>query len=144
MYPPASRNNVDVVKRLRYILGMGSWEVSLVGEVDEWFLELCKSDPLSAEQVVAAINVLEREGPTLGRPLADRIKGSKHKNMKELRPGSAGSTEIRILFAFDPQREAILLVAGDKAGNWTSWYTENIPIADERFDHHLRELKGRR
>ena len=57
--------------------------------------------------------------------------------MKELRPGSSGRSEIRILFAFDPKRRAILLVAGDKAGKWTQWYDRNIPIADDRFDEWL-------
>lgn len=53
--------------------------------------------------------------------------------MKELRPGSTGSTEIRILFAFDPNRRAILLVAGDKSGNWSKWYDDNIPVAEDRY-----------
>lgn len=61
--------------------------------------------------------------------------------MKELRPGSSGRSELRVLFAFDPQRKAILLVAGDKAGQWKKWYRVNIPIADDRFDEHLRQLK---
>ena len=60
--------------------------------------------------------MLERGGPAEGRPLVDTITGSKIPNMKELRPGSAGHSEIRILFVFDPWRAAILLVAGDKAG----------------------------
>jgi hypothetical protein len=59
--------------------------------------------------------------------------------MKELRPGSSGRSEIRILFAFDEQREAILLVAGDKAGNWKRWYRKAIPLADDRFDDHLKQ-----
>lgn len=123
---------------------MGSWQISLAEEVDQWYLELCKTDPDSAEQIAAAIDTLAEEGPALGRPLVDHIKGSKHKNMKELRPGSAGGSEVRILFAFDPEREAILLVAGDKAGNWKEWYRQNIPVADRRFDRHLQELKGQR
>ena len=73
----------------------------------------------------------------LGRPTADQIKGSRHHNMKELRPGSAGRSEIWILFAFDPRRRAILLVAGDKAGTWRQWYEKNIPIAEDRFDEWL-------
>lgn len=52
--------------------------------------------------------------------------------MKELRPASAGASEVRIIFAFDPIREAILLIAGDKAGKWRSWYETAIPIADAR------------
>jgi hypothetical protein len=76
------------------------------------------------------------------RPPADRVKGSRYHNMKELRPPSSGTTEIRLLFAFDPRREAIFLVAGDKAGNWDGWYREAIPVADERFMRHLLELEA--
>jgi hypothetical protein len=61
--------------------------------------------------------------------------------MKELRPPSSGATEIRMIFAFDPVREAIFLVAGDKAGNWADWYDQAIPLADERFTEHLIALK---
>lgn len=72
----------------------------------------------------------------------DTISGSRHKNMKELRPGSSGNSELRVLFAFDPERRAIMLVAGDKAGNWTRWYNKNIPVADDLFDDHLDRLRG--
>jgi hypothetical protein len=93
--------------------------------------------------VIAAVELLGEHGPQLGRPLVDTVVGSRHKNMKELRPGSSGRSELRILFAFDPKRTAILLVAGDKAGNWNKWYRANIPIADDRFDDHLKNLKGK-
>jgi len=61
--------------------------------------------------------------------------------MKELRPPSSGASEIRMLFAFDPAREAIFLVAGDKAGRWDRWYQQAIPLADARFAEHLIALK---
>ncbi len=61
--------------------------------------------------------------------------------MKELRPGSAGRTELRALFACDSQRAAIMLVAGNKQGQWKRWYDQNIPIADDLFDTHLNKLK---
>jgi hypothetical protein len=70
----------------------------------------------------------------------DRIKGSKLHHLKELRP-TRGATHFRILFVFDPKRQAVLLVAGDKAGNWQSWYDTNIPIAEERYDRWLEELE---
>ena len=69
----------------------------------------------------------------LGRPLVDTLAGSALPNLKELRPGSKGRSEVRILFAFDPERQAVLLVAGDKAGKWQRWYNENIPVAEQRF-----------
>jgi hypothetical protein len=94
------------------------------------------------EALLASIRVLERLGPALGRPLVDTVKRSRHKNMKELRPPSSGSSEIRVLFAFDPNRQAILLVGGDKATNWRGWYEVNVPVADERYDEHLAGLSG--
>ena len=52
------------------------------------------------------------------------------------------ATEIRVLFAFDVRRKAILLVGGDKSSDWSGWYKENIPIADDRFDDHLEKVRG--
>lgn len=122
---------------------MTGWQIVLVDEVVDWFLDLTKNDPQSATLVEDAVDRLAAEGPVLGRPLVDRIKGSRHHNMKELRPGSAGSSEVRILFVFDPIRRAVLLVAGDKSGNWRGWYESSIPLADDRYDTHLAELKSR-
>ncbi len=79
-----------------------------------------------------------RPGPELGRPLADRIHHSRLSNLKELRPGSAGRSEIRILYIFDPRRNAVLLVAGDKAGQWDAWYRSAIPLAEERYADYLK------
>jgi hypothetical protein len=113
------------------------WTVILLDEVDAWFGELVKEDHATAEQVTAAIDKLEADGPSLGRPLVDRIKGSKIHALKELRPGSSGGSEVRILFVFDPQRQAVLLVAGDKSGQWRQWYTDNIPVAEQRYERWL-------
>ncbi|MGO1851053.1 type II toxin-antitoxin system RelE/ParE family toxin [Microbacterium sp.] len=103
---------------------------------------LASLDNDSRAQVVAAIELLEDRGPQLGRPIVDTVSSSRHRNMKELRPGSSGRSELRVLFAFDPERSAIMLIAGDKAGNWTRWYRKNIPVADDLFDDHLRRLRG--
>ena len=110
-------------------------------EVEAWYLSLCDSEPETADLIEDAIDQLADEGPAAGRPLVDRIKGSRYQNMKELRPPSAGSTEIRMLFAFDPAREAVFLVAGDKSGQWERWYRRAVPLADERFTEHLIGLK---
>lgn len=121
-----------------------SWVVN-VELITDWLAGL---DDRSHELVIAALELLAERGPLLGRPLVDTVIGSRHNNMKELRPGSAGRTELRALFAFDPQRVAVILIAGDKQGRWKRWYDENIPIADDRFDAHLQTLtkgaKGRR
>lgn len=63
--------------------------------------------------------------------------------MKELRPGSSGRSELRVLFAFDPDRQAIMLIAGDKSGNWNRWYRKSIPLADDLFEKHLHDLEGK-
>jgi hypothetical protein len=114
-----------------------SWVVD-VELITDWLAGL---DDRSHELVIAALELLAERGPLLGRPLVDTVISSRHNNMKELRPGSAGRTELRALFAFDPQRAAIMLVAGDKQGRWKRWYDQNIPIADDLFDTHLNKLK---
>src|SRR5258708_21245793 len=87
-------------------------------EVEGFLDELYESDPASHQLVNQAILVLERNGPAEGRPLVDTITASRIANMKELRPPSAGHSEIRILMVFDPWRSVILLVAGGKARQW--------------------------
>lgn len=114
------------------------WSVD-VGLIETWLDSL---DRASWVQVMAAFEVLRGNGPQLGRPLVDTVTASRHRNMKELRPGSAGRSELRLLFAFDPERRAIMLVAGDKAGDWSRWYKKSIPVADELFDEHLSRLRG--
>ena len=111
----------------------GPWTVILVEEVRDWHLRLEREDPQTQDLVEAAINLLEAEGPNLHRPMIDTISGSRVPNLKELRPASAGRSEIRILFVFDPARRAILLVAGDKAGSWNRWYRKHIQIAERRY-----------
>ncbi len=115
---------------------MDGWEVFVTDEVREWIESL---DDISHRLVVQAIDILADRGPTLGRPLVDRVEHSSVQNLKELRPGSAGRSELRVLFVFDPWRSAILLVAGDKAGNWKQWYREAIPRAEHLLEVYLKE-----
>ena len=74
--------------------------------------------------------------------MVDSIVGSSIGNLKELRPGSAGRTEVRILFAFDPWRSAILLTGGDKSGDWRGWYRRAIPRAEELYEEYLKEREA--
>lgn len=92
-----------------------------------------------AHRIAASLDRLAERGPTLGRPFVDSVKGSRHHNMKELR--SVGG-QLRALFAFDPRRHAIVLLGGDKSGDWQGWYTRHIPLADKLYDKHLRSLGG--
>jgi hypothetical protein len=116
-----------------------AWIVKVTEEYAAWFTTLIKDDLASATQVAQAVAALREEGPALGRPLVDRIQGSRLHHLKELRPGSAGRSEIRVLFAFDPSRSALLLLGGDKAGNWQRWYRANIPIAEQLYLEYTQE-----
>ncbi|MBH5333677.1 type II toxin-antitoxin system RelE/ParE family toxin [Streptomyces pactum] len=116
------------------------WRLEMTGEVRDWLHTLRKEDRDTARLVGQAVQALVEEGPDLGRPLVDRIKGSVLHNLKELRPGSTGASEVRILFIFDPRRCAVLLVAGDKAGQWSAWYRYAIPAAEARYAAWLDRL----
>jgi hypothetical protein len=115
------------------------WEILLLEPVNDWFLALCKNAPAVADKVEQAVDELAIWGPQLGRPLVDRIHGSRIHNLKELRPRVGGASEVRLLFVFDAAREAIILVAGEKAGRWGGWYAEAIPLAEERYAVYQRE-----
>lgn len=115
---------------------MDEWEIRVTDEVLGWIGAL---DPGSKAQVVDAIDRLAEAGPALGRPLVDKLQASAIHNLKELRPGSAGRSEIRILFVFDPWRSAILLLGGDKSGNWSGWYRWAIPRSEELYEQYLKE-----
>ena len=115
------------------------WEIYLTDQVLAWLDGLITDNAVTHRRVVIAIEALAEGGPELGRPLVDRIKGSNIHHLKELRPGSSGASEVRILFAFDPWRSSILLVAGNKAGRWTQWYREAIPRAEELYERYLQE-----
>jgi hypothetical protein len=85
---------------------------------------------------------LEEHGPTLPRPHSDVISASRHGNMKELR-GKVEGRHLRVLYAFDPRRAALLLIGGDKTGE-AKWYEKFVPIADDLFDQHLRQIAKNR
>jgi hypothetical protein len=114
-----------------------SWTVIVVEPCLSWLHDLRRTDRDTLVLISQAITVLAEEGPALGRPLVDTIAGSKLPNLKELRPGSAGGTEVRLLFIFDPQRRAVFLVGGDKAGKWSEWYKAAIPVAELAYAEHL-------
>jgi hypothetical protein len=105
-----------------------TYALVMTPEVRAWLHDLRKRDRASAIQVGQAIGVLLEAGPELGRPLADRIHHSRLSNLKELRPGPAGRSKIRIL-----------LVAGDKAGKWEAWYRQAIPLAEQRYEDYLKQ-----
>ena len=92
------------------------------------------------DELLAHAQLLAEFGPNLGRPTVDTLKGSRHANMKKLR--FAWNSQVwRVAFAFDPQRQAILLVGGDKGGaDQRRFYKRLLTVADERYDDHLGSL----
>ncbi|WP_321337371.1 type II toxin-antitoxin system RelE/ParE family toxin [uncultured Cohaesibacter sp.] len=108
---------------------------AFVEEFAEW------ADDVKIE-LAAMIGLLEEFGPSLSRPHADTLNGSKHANMKELR-FKADDGVWRVAFAFDPKRHAILLVGGDKSGtNEKRFYKQLLAKADQRFQDHINQMKG--
>ncbi|MDT0493540.1 type II toxin-antitoxin system RelE/ParE family toxin [Streptomyces sp. NPDC012600] len=117
------------------------FKIIVVEPARSWLHDLRRHDRDTLLQVAAAISILQTEGPALGRPLVDRITGSTLANLKELRPGSSGSSEVRILFVFDSERNAVILVGGDKSGTWSGWYRTAIKAAEDAYEAY-RDGKG--
>jgi len=111
-----------------------AWKVETKEPVKQWQRSL---DPVTAHRFEGTLALLKERGPRLGRPFADTIKQSRHHNMKELRVGN-----MRMLYAFDSRRTAVVLVAGDKTNDWKDWYRRNIPVADRMFEQHQRGIRG--
>ncbi len=114
---------------------MMSYSVNISDEFAAWFE---KQEDALQNRIAAMVNLLSEEGPNLSRPHADTLKRSTINNLKELRVQHKGDP-YRILFAFDPKREALLLVAGDKTGD-KRWYDKMIPLAEAIFEKHLETL----
>ena len=111
------------------------WEVEYTNEFEDWWMSLTQAQQ---EALDDRVMLLAERGPHLGRPVVGKITGSRHPNMKELRAAKGGA--LRVLFAFDPRRHAILLLGGDKTDRWQEWYERAISRADDRYDTHLEEL----
>jgi hypothetical protein len=117
------------------------WSVTTTTTFDEWFAQL---GARGKAEVIAKVNLLKVLGPQLKRPHADTLKGSKHSNLKELRADTRDEI-LRIAFAFDPNRSAILLIGGNKSGTSQSrFYKQLIAKADALYDAHLRTFEGKR
>jgi hypothetical protein len=116
-----------------------AWEVEFTNEFEAWWNSLTVAEQ---EEIDAKVDLLEERGPTLSRPHADVVATSRHNHMKELR-AKVDERHLRVLFAFDPRRAALLLIGGDKTDN-PKWYEEFVPIADDLFDRHLRSLEQER
>jgi hypothetical protein len=111
------------------------WMVEYTDEFGGWWDTLTEPEQID---VAAYVGSLESRGPNLPFPYSSGINGSRHTHMRELRVQSGGKP-LRIFYAFDPRRTAILLIGGDKTGD-KRFYERMVPIADDLYDEHLAEL----
>lgn len=112
------------------------WIVEYTDEFGAWWASLSEDEQVS---VAASVGLLEARGPQLGFPHSSSVNGSRHGHLRELRTQHAGRP-LRTLYAFDPRRNAILLIGADKTGD-DRWYEVYVPKADELYDVHLNELR---
>ncbi|MDB9519774.1 type II toxin-antitoxin system RelE/ParE family toxin [Roseofilum reptotaenium CS-1145] len=112
------------------------WEVEYTNEFAQWWQGLL---PEQQDDIASIVTLLEERGTQLPFPYSSNVKGSKHAHMRELRVQSSGRP-IRIFYAFDPRRSAILLIGGDKTGS-DRFYEIYIPIADRLYDEYILELE---
>lgn len=112
------------------------WEVEYTDEFEEWWNRLTEAEQ---EELASKVNLLMKYGPALKRPHSDVITTSRHANMKELR-ATVDDRRLRVLYAFDPRRKALLLIGGDKVGD-AKWYDRMVPQADDLFNEHLKALE---
>ena len=117
------------------------WLVVTTDVFDAWFADL---DEDAQAEIIATVELLKLLGPRLGRPHADTLSGSRYANMKELRASTADQV-LRIAFAFDPDRNGILLIGGDKSGvGKKRFYKQLIEKADQLYAVHLAALKAKK
>ena len=133
--PPYPIHSVDGLFLLGYISSM-TWEVEFTDEFGNWWAQLSEAEQIS---IAASVHLLEERGSNLGFPHSSGINGSKHSHMRGLRTQHLGRP-YRTLYTFDPRRNAILLIGGDKTGA-DRWYDVHVPLADRLYDDHLEQLR---
>ena len=112
-----------------------TWEVEYTNEFEEWFVALTEGERESLHQ---GVHLLQEQGTNLGHPRSSRIESSRHSKMRELRV-QHGGRPLRVFYAFDPRRCAILLIGADKTGN-DRFYARMVPLTDRLYDEHLTTL----
>jgi hypothetical protein len=112
-----------------------AWNAEYTDEFGGWWDGL---EDAHQDRVAATVTLLASYGPSLPFPHSSGVHGSRHPHMRELRVRSCG-VPIRIFYAFDPRRTAILLIGGDKTGK-DRFYETLVPVADDLYDIYLDEL----
>jgi hypothetical protein len=113
-----------------------TWNVEYTDEFGRWWQSLGQDEQ---EDVAAMVTLLQARGPQLPFPYSSGIERSRHRHMRELRVQSGGDP-LRVFYAFDPRRSAILLIGGNKAGD-DRFYERMVPLADRLYDQYLAELR---
>jgi hypothetical protein len=113
-----------------------TWEIEYTDEFEAWWQQL---ESTKLESVAVSIQLLEARGPALPFPYSSAVLASRYSHMRELRIQHKG-IPIRVIYAFDPRRVAILLIGGDKKGG-NRWYKKFVPLADRLYAKHLAVLK---
>ncbi|KTB79726.1 type II toxin-antitoxin system RelE/ParE family toxin [Pseudomonas syringae] len=109
-----------------------AWDVKYTDEFEDWWVALSEN---TQEDIDSHVRLLEERGPHLEYPFSSGLHGTRHSHMRELRVQSAAKP-IRIFYAFDPTRTAILLIGGDKTGD-KRFYERMLAVADRLYDDHL-------
>ena len=113
-----------------------NWDVEYTNEFGGWWIELAEDEQ---DDVAAFVELLIEQGPVLSFPYSSGVQSSRHAHMRELRVQSGGKP-IRVFYAFDPRRSAILLIGGNKSGDGR-FYQRFVPLADGLYDEHLDVLR---
>jgi hypothetical protein len=113
------------------------WDVEATEAFEGWWRMLTEQEQ---DDVTALVELLEERGPQLPFPYSSGVEGSKFSHMRELRIQSHGDP-IRVFYAFDPRRTAVLLVGGIKTGKAKRFYKEYVPQADKLYEKHLKSLE---
>jgi hypothetical protein len=110
-------------------------EIEFSSEFECWWDGLTEDEQA---RVRASVELLRQYGVALSFPHSSGVSTSRHAHLRELRVQCEGSP-YRVLYAFNPLRNVILLLGGDKTGD-ERWYEVNVPVADRLYDEHLMEL----
>lgn len=114
------------------------WDVEVTDAFEKWWGALTEKEQ---DDVTAVVELLEEKGAHLPHPYSSGIEGSKFSHMRELRIQSHGDP-IRVFYAFDPRRVAVLLTGGIKTGKEKRFYKEYVALADKIYQEHLQSLEG--
>ena len=113
-----------------------AWDVEYTNEFGDWWAGLAEGEQ---EDITAVVELLAEHGPGLRFPYSSGVTGSCHGQIRELRVQSSGRP-VRVFYAFDPRRTAVLLIGGDKTGD-DRFYKRFVSLADRLYDEYLKELK---